>query len=163
MRSPNLPIALLHFPIALLLVAASACLFAAVPCSARQASSAAALRVTVADANQRPVPGALCSLLRDAGDKQAVASASTGEISIGGAAEQQSALIVNGLNAADPASGNFRLNLPVDSVEAVQLFQHPYTAEYGQFTGGLTSVETRRGVRSNLPVISKRLDWASAE
>src|ERR1700759_5247509 len=72
MRSPN-------FPIALLFLAASVCVFAAVPCSARQASSAAALRVTVADANQRPVPGALCSLLRDAGDKQAVASASTDE------------------------------------------------------------------------------------
>ncbi len=69
----------------------------------------------------------------------------TGEISIKGASEQQSALLVNGLNAADPASGNFRLNLPVDSVEAVQVFQHPYIAEYGQFTGGLTRVETRRG------------------
>jgi outer membrane receptor for ferrienterochelin and colicin len=69
----------------------------------------------------------------------------TGEIRIKGASEQQSALLVNGLNAADPASGNFRLNLPVDSVEAVQVFQHPYIAEYGQFTGGLTRVETRRG------------------
>jgi hypothetical protein len=69
----------------------------------------------------------------------------TGEISIAGASEQQSALLVNGLNAADPASGNFRLNLPIDSVESVQVFQHPYTAEYGQFTGGVTAVETRRG------------------
>jgi hypothetical protein len=74
-----------------------------------------------------------------------VVRSSTGEISIKGASEQQSALLVNGLNAADPASGNFRLNLPVDSVEAVQVFQHPYIAEYGQFTGGLTRVETRRG------------------
>ena len=74
-----------------------------------------------------------------------VVRSSTGEISIKGASEQQSALLVNGLNAADPASGNFRLNLPLDSVEAVQVFQHPYIAEYGQFTGGLTRVETRRG------------------
>jgi hypothetical protein len=74
-----------------------------------------------------------------------VVRSSTGEISIKGATEQQSALLVNGLNAADPASGNFRLNLPVDSVEAVQVFQHPYTAEYGQFTGGVTRIETRRG------------------
>jgi outer membrane receptor protein involved in Fe transport len=63
-----------------------------------------------------------------------VVRSSTGEISIKGASENQSALLINGLNAADPASGNFRLNLPVDSVEAVQVFQHPYTAEYGQFT-----------------------------
>jgi hypothetical protein len=74
-----------------------------------------------------------------------VVRSSTGEISIKGASEQQSALLVNGLNASDPASGNFRLNLPIDSVEAVQVFQHPYTAEYGQFTGGVTRVDTRRG------------------
>src|SRR5437588_3340648 len=74
-----------------------------------------------------------------------VVRSSTGEISIEGATEQQSTLLVNGLNAADPASGNFRLNLPLDSVESVQVFQHPYTAEYGAFTGGVTAVETRRG------------------
>ncbi|MEA2175564.1 MAG: hypothetical protein QOD00_3156 [Blastocatellia bacterium] len=74
-----------------------------------------------------------------------VVRSSTGEISIKGATEQQSALRVNGLNAADPASGNFRLNLPVDSVESVQVFLHPYTAEFGQFTGGVTDIATRRG------------------
>ena len=74
-----------------------------------------------------------------------VIRSSTGEISIEGAREQQSALLVNGLNASDPASGNFRLNLPIDSVESVQVFQHPYTAEYGAFIGGVAAVETRRG------------------
>lgn len=74
-----------------------------------------------------------------------VVRSSTGEISIEGAREQQSTLLVNGLNASDPASGNFRLNLPIDSVESVQVFQHPYTAEYGAFTGGVAAVETRRG------------------
>src|SRR5262245_30652462 len=74
-----------------------------------------------------------------------VIRSTTGEISIKGASEQQSILLINGLNASDPASGNFRLNLPTDAVEAVQVFLHPYTAEYGQFTGGVTRVETRRG------------------
>ena len=74
-----------------------------------------------------------------------VLRSTTGEISIKGATEQQSAVLVNGLNAADPASGNFRLNLPVDSVESVQVFLHPYTVEYGQFTGGVTRVDTKRG------------------
>ena len=68
-----------------------------------------------------------------------------GELSIKGASEEQSALLVNGVNANDPATGNFRLNLPIDSVEAVQVFQHPYTGEYGKFIGGLTRIETRRG------------------
>jgi Carboxypeptidase regulatory-like domain/TonB-dependent Receptor Plug Domain len=74
-----------------------------------------------------------------------VVRSTTGEISIKGASEQQSLLLINGLNASDPASGNFRLNLPTDSVETVQVFLHPYTAEYGQFTGGVTQIETRRG------------------
>ncbi len=68
-----------------------------------------------------------------------------GEISINGASEQQSAFRVNGVSVTDPASGNFRLNLPVDAVESVQVFRHPYSAEYGQFTGGLTEIETKRG------------------
>jgi len=74
-----------------------------------------------------------------------VVRSTTGEISIKGASEQQSLLLINGLNASDPASGNFRLNLPTDSVETVQVFLHPYTAEYGQFTGGVTRIETRQG------------------
>jgi len=74
-----------------------------------------------------------------------VVRSTKGELSIKGASEQQSALLVNGVNANDPSTGNFRLNLPIDSVEAVQVFQHPYTGEYGKFIGGLTRVETRRG------------------
>ena len=37
------------------------------------------------------------------------------------------------------------MNLPIDSVEAVQVFQHPYTGEFGKFIGGITRIETRRG------------------
>ena len=74
-----------------------------------------------------------------------VIRSSNGEISINGSNEQQSAFRVNGLNVADPASGNFRLNLPSDAVESVQVFRHPYSAEFGQFTGGVTEIETRRG------------------
>src|SRR5262249_1594588 len=74
-----------------------------------------------------------------------VLRSATGELSFNGANERQSALLVNGMNAADPATGNFRISLPIDSVEAVQVFLHPYTAEYGQFTGGITRVNTREG------------------
>ncbi|HEV8319465.1 MAG TPA: carboxypeptidase regulatory-like domain-containing protein [Vicinamibacterales bacterium] len=74
-----------------------------------------------------------------------VLRSTTGELSFKGMPEQHSGLIVNGMNAADPATGDFRVKLPVDSVEAVQVFLHSYTAEYGQFTGGITTVETRAG------------------
>jgi hypothetical protein len=74
-----------------------------------------------------------------------VLRSSTGELTFNGANERQSALLVNGMNAADPATGNFRVSLPLDSVEAIQVFMHPYNAEYGQFTGGITRVQTREG------------------
>jgi hypothetical protein len=74
-----------------------------------------------------------------------VVRSSKGELSIKGANEEQNALIINGVHANDPATGNFRLNLPLDSVEAVQVYQHPYTAEYGRFIGGVTNVVTKRG------------------
>lgn len=68
-----------------------------------------------------------------------------GDLTMKGSGEQQSALLVNGLNAVDPGTGSFRLNLPVDSVDAVEVYLHPYSAQYGQFTGGLTTVNTRGG------------------
>ena len=74
-----------------------------------------------------------------------VIRSTNGEISIDGANEPQSSFRVNGLNVADPVSGNFRLNLPIDAVETVQVFRHPFSTEFGQFTGGLTNIETRRG------------------
>ena len=49
-----------------------------------------------------------------------VIRSTTGEISINGANEQQSAFRVNGLNVADPSSGKFRLNLPIDAINQFQ-------------------------------------------
>ena len=74
-----------------------------------------------------------------------VLRSTTGELAFNGGPEAQSGLRVNGMNAVDPATGAFRLSVPVDAVEGVQVFLHPYTAEYGQFTGGITRVDTRPG------------------
>ncbi len=74
-----------------------------------------------------------------------VIRSSTGELSFNGTSEEQTGLRLNGMNAADPATGSFRLTLPVDAVEGVQVFMHPYTAEQGQFTGALTEIDTRAG------------------
>lgn len=74
-----------------------------------------------------------------------VMRSSTGELTFNGSGEAQNGLRVNGMNAVDPATGAFRLSLPVDAVEGVQVFLHPYTAEYGEFMGGITRVDTRSG------------------
>ena len=68
-----------------------------------------------------------------------------GGLSISGSAEHRSALIVNSADVTDPATGQFGLTVPIDSVETLNVYQTPFLAEYGRFTAGLVSVETRRG------------------
>ncbi|HSQ19629.1 MAG TPA: hypothetical protein VLR92_04565, partial [Blastocatellia bacterium] len=43
------------------------------------------------------------------------------------------------------ATGQFGVTVPVDSVETIEVFKTPYLAQYGRFTAGVVSVETRRG------------------
>jgi len=59
--------------------------------------------------------------------------------------ESRSALIVNSADVTDPATGQFGLTVPIDSVEVLNVYQTAYLAEFGRFTSGLISVETRRG------------------
>jgi hypothetical protein len=68
-----------------------------------------------------------------------------GGLRISGGAEHRSALIVNSADVTDPATGQFGLTVPIDSVESLNVFQTPFLAEYGRFTSGLVTVETRRG------------------
>ena len=68
-----------------------------------------------------------------------------GALQISGSAEHRSSLIVNSADVTDPATGQFGLTVPIDSVETLEVFQTPYMAEYGRFSAGLVSVETRRG------------------
>ena len=68
-----------------------------------------------------------------------------GEIKISGSGENRSALIVNSADVTDPATGQFGLTVPVDSVETINVFKTPYLAQYGRFSAGVVAVETRRG------------------
>jgi hypothetical protein len=68
-----------------------------------------------------------------------------GEIKISGSGEHRSALVVNAADVTDPATGQFGVTVPVDSVETINVFKTPYLAQYGRFTAGVVSVETRRG------------------
>src|SRR3984957_1438169 len=68
-----------------------------------------------------------------------------GSLEISGSPEHHSSLIVNSADVTDPATGQFGLTVPIDSVQSLTVFQTPFLAEYGRFTAGLVSVETRRG------------------
>ena len=66
-------------------------------------------------------------------------------LSIAGAGEKHSALLVNSVDTTDPATGQFGLTLPVDAVETLSVTATPYLAEYGGFTAGVISAATRGG------------------
>ncbi|HEX2490247.1 MAG TPA: carboxypeptidase regulatory-like domain-containing protein, partial [Blastocatellia bacterium] len=68
-----------------------------------------------------------------------------GEIKISGSGENRSAFIVNSADVTDPATGQFGMTVPVDSVQTINVFKTPYLAQYGRFTAGVVSVETKRG------------------
>jgi len=68
-----------------------------------------------------------------------------GGLVISSSGEHRSALIVNSADVTDPATGQFGLTVPIDSVQTMSVYQTPFLAEYGRFTAGLVSVETRRG------------------
>ena len=74
-----------------------------------------------------------------------VSRTADGRVIIEGADESHSALLINSVNVTDPATGNFGLSVPVDSVEVVKVSISPFLAQYGSFISGVVSAETRRG------------------
>lgn len=68
-----------------------------------------------------------------------------GQINMNGARASQSAMTVNSANVTDPVTGDFAINLPIEAIKSAQVLTNPYAAEYGNFTGGVTAVETRSG------------------
>lgn len=68
-----------------------------------------------------------------------------GALILSSSPESRSALIVNSADVTDPATGQFGVTVPIDSVDVLNVYQAAYLAEYGRFTSGLVSVETRRG------------------
>ncbi len=68
-----------------------------------------------------------------------------GQLKISGSSENRSSMLVNSADVTDPATGQFGLTVPVDVVNTISVFKTPYLAQYGRFTAGVVSVETRRG------------------
>jgi carboxypeptidase family protein len=66
-----------------------------------------------------------------------------GRINIKGASESQGMLLVDSAEAVDPVTGSFSIDVPIDAVESLSVFKSAYVAEYGQFSGGLTTIQTK--------------------
>lgn len=68
-----------------------------------------------------------------------------GQTQIAGAGEMHSALIVDSVDAVDPATGRFGLSVPIDVVDSLHVLTSPYLAQYGRFTAGVVTAETKPG------------------
>lgn len=68
-----------------------------------------------------------------------------GLLNVKGARASQSGLVVNSANVTDPVTGEYAINLPIEAIQSVEVLTNPYAAEYGQFTGAVTAVQTRSG------------------
>ena len=68
-----------------------------------------------------------------------------GMLNLKGARASQSGFLVNSANVTDPVTGESAINLPLESVQSVEVVANPYAAEYGQFTGAVTTVQTKSG------------------
>ena len=68
-----------------------------------------------------------------------------GALQLSGTGEHRNAMLVNSADVTDPATGEFGLTVPIDIVESVNYYQTPFLAEYGRFSSGVVSVDTKRG------------------
>jgi hypothetical protein len=74
-----------------------------------------------------------------------VVLAPNGQTQIEGAGEMHSALVLNSVDSVDPATGRFGLSVPIDVVDSLHVLTSPYLAQYGRFTAGVVTAETRPG------------------
>jgi hypothetical protein len=66
-----------------------------------------------------------------------------GKLSFKGQSESQGMLVVDSLENVDPVSGSFSIPIPVEAIQAMTVYNLPESSEYGGFSGGLTTIETK--------------------
>ena len=67
----------------------------------------------------------------------------SGEINMNGARASQSGVQLNGADVTDPVTRTSQINLPIETVSSVEVLSSPYDAQYGGFTGAISTVETK--------------------
>jgi hypothetical protein len=66
-----------------------------------------------------------------------------GTLNIKGEVEGQGMLLVDSSQLVDPVTGSFAIAVPLAVVETLNVYETPYNAQYGGFSGGLATIETK--------------------
>lgn len=72
-----------------------------------------------------------------------VVRTSTGKLNFQGQSESQGMLVVDSAENVDPVSGSFSIPIPVDIIDSMTSYSLPESSQYGGFSGGLTTIETK--------------------
>lgn len=68
---------------------------------------------------------------------------SQGKLTFSGQSESQGMLVVDSAENVDPISGSFSIPIPVDAIQSMAVHSLPESSEYGGFSGGVTTIETK--------------------
>src|SRR6267378_2187566 len=68
-----------------------------------------------------------------------------GLLRLGGARPYDSPLLIDGFDVTDPATGLSAVNLPFESIRAVQVLRDPMDVRQGDLIGGVVRIETTPG------------------
>ena len=66
-----------------------------------------------------------------------------GVLNIKGEVANQGMLLVDAAQMVDPVTGGFSVGVPLTSIETLNVFEAPYNSQYGGFSGGLATIETK--------------------
>src|SRR2546426_6319797 len=66
-----------------------------------------------------------------------------GKLNIKGEVENQGMLLVDSAQMVDPVTGSLAIGIPIDAIQTLNVYKTPYNAQYGGFSGGLTTIETK--------------------
>jgi hypothetical protein len=102
-------------------------------------------QVTIAPDQAKETPSRPATLTEALPLIPGVVRRNDGALDIAGYSENHSTLLVNSVDVTDPATGDFGLSVPIDSVETISVSEMPYLAQYGKFIAGVVAAETRRG------------------
>jgi hypothetical protein len=72
-----------------------------------------------------------------------VVRTSDGKLNLKGETENQGMLLVDSAQTVDPVTGSFSIPISVEAIQSLSVYKVPYSAEYGGFSGGLTTIETK--------------------
>jgi len=65
------------------------------------------------------------------------------KLNIKGEVESQGMLLLDSTQMVDPVTGSWAIGIPIDAIQTLNVYKTPYDAQYGGFSGGLSTIEMK--------------------